>query len=341
MVNNVFFLGAGFSRAICPDYPLLEDLSKIIREKFEFGKESIQHHFINEIPQILKYNVEELLTFLSSDMPWKSELQKSVNKALYIDITQKIVEYLKSQPAENALEQTNLKEYLSANKPKIITLNYDLILENMLYGTFGDYRNLYQVPITDLNNRYGWAAYENLSYSETEILKLHGSINWLYSGLNASDPIYMEAQSYNINRDDLQAGLIPYIIPPVLDKNSFYNNNILKHIWLKAHNYLKQAREIYIIGFSFPMTDLSVKFLFQSALFYRYDKPKIYVVNVKKEPSYEELFKEFDVNYDYCCKCDMPKDQLYRCDKCNKESPLQRFINEKLTRNQPQRSMNT
>ena len=77
-------------------------------------------------------------------------------------------------------------------------------------------------------------------------------------------------------------------------------------MWKQAEQLLREADEIYIIGFSFPQTDLAVKYLFQSAL--RNRNPKVYVVNTASlldlEPLYEQVFKLSNLNYDYTEKPD-------------------------------------
>ena len=99
-------------------------------------------------------------------------------------------------------------------------------------------------------------------------------------------------------------GLKPYIIPPVLDKNAFYNHIAIRSLWQQAEQLLKHADEIYIIGFSFPQTDLSVKYLFQSAL--RNSNSEIYVVNIesieKLEQNYHFVFENKNIDYSYTGK---------------------------------------
>ena len=100
--------------------------------------------------------------------------------------------------------------------------------------------------------------------------------------------------------------LEPYIIPPVLDKNSFYNNTILIALWQQAFDAIKNAKNIFIYGFSFPDTDYSIKFLFQSALKGRKDY-KIYVVNTNHniqdlENKYNYIFGKEYCNYECCVK---------------------------------------
>ncbi|HED6595095.1 hypothetical protein [Campylobacter coli] len=56
------------------------------------------------------------------------------------------------------------------------------------------------------------------------------------------------------------------IIPPILDKTSNYNHIEMQSLWRKVFKAIQKAKNIYIYGFSFPITDLSVVYLFKSAL---------------------------------------------------------------------------
>ena len=83
-------------------------------------------------------------------------------------------------------------------------MNYDLVLEDLLYkNTPKEYQRsnpnysvFYKIPITELNNRvsnnFSLPLYEkDLNKSKMpEIIKLHGSINWLYTRQSISDSIY-------------------------------------------------------------------------------------------------------------------------------------------------------
>lgn len=307
MSKKVFFLGAGFSKALNSQYPLMSQITNEILNDFE--KKSINQHYQNEIPTIFKENkndIESLLTYLSTDLPWKSSKVKALDKALYIDITEKIQEYFYNIELRNQTQftnYTNLANFIQNNNTTIITLNYDLMVEKLIYSikpqeyqtANKSFKGFYKAPILDLQQRvnsgvFGFQSQYTDAYGKNlpTILKLHGSINWLWSETNPSDPIYSIS---GFEKTNFQRDLVPYIIPPVLDKNSFYNNNILKGLWQQAYQEIAGAKEIYIIGFSFPPTDISVKFLFQSAL-RNNQECDIYVVNNDETENFKKRYKE-------------------------------------------------
>lgn len=113
------------------------------------------------------------------------------------------------------------------------------------------------------------------------------------------------------NNDYLRLGLENFIIPPTLDKTNLYNASFIKILWRKAFDVLTNAQNVYIIGFSFPPTDLAVRYLFQSALSNNNNNPNIYVINTKDaidensvsylKPRYDEIFNGCNLYYNYCC----------------------------------------
>ena len=305
MVKTVFFLGAGFSKAIDNSYPLMSQLTDNIVS--EIAKSSVAEHY-REIAPLIKKDIEALLTYLSTDFPWKTDTKKYANRALYEEIIKLISEQFSELAKESVQNQNtstigeNLAEYVGTHLEEcnFITLNYDLLLETTLLTKLKTinseigFADFYKYPMAWIGSRnytgaFGFTSYERENKpSVPSILKLHGSANWFWAGINPSDIIYYRNWNRN-EKNNIDIGLKPYIIPPVMDKNAFYNHVAIHSLWQQAEKLLTEANEIYIIGFSFPQTDLSVKYLFQSAL--RKSKAKIYVVN----PDTEE---ELRVNYD-------------------------------------------
>lgn len=328
----VFFLGAGFSKAVIPSFPTLQELTDEIRYNFEGEKQSVKNHFYTEIPEQYKQNIEHLLTFLSSNLPFKTDVQMSADDALYKDLKNKIANYFEQRTynLKDFNKGTLFCHYLDKYKIPCITLNYDLLLEKLFVDYFArqkfpsitTYEYFYKSPVTSLYYRqktgaFGFASVEDELQAENRfpaILKLHGSINWLYAGISQTDPVYCKIIPFNPNDEYLTKDLQPMIVPPVMDKTSIYNHTILKAVWRQAYDALKEAKEIYICGFSFPETDLSVRFLFQSALENNINLQKIYFINTgnnleKKKKHFSEALKGYEhkLNFDYCCEDSLNK----------------------------------
>lgn len=318
MANKVFFLGAGFSKAVRSCYPLMDELTQQVFERLE--KESVRKH-LDEIPPLVKQNIESLLTYLSTDSPWKTDATKYENKALYsaiVEILSDIFLELAKREQSGVYGPYDIGGNLAIKISKhledynFITLNYDLLLEQMLLRIIREetgydgisHQNFYSYPMSWIGSRshsgsFGFASYEKET-TLPKILKLHGSVNWFWAGTGPSDILYYRNWTRN-EKDNITMGLKPYIIPPVLDKSSFYNHIAIHEIWRQAEELLSNADEIYIVGFSFPQTDSSVKYLFQSAL--RKHQPKIYVVNADTKKhlqiNYKPVFGDIPIDYTY------------------------------------------
>jgi hypothetical protein len=131
----------------------------------------------------------------------------------------------------------------------VITFNYDTVLEEALE----------QIGV---NPNYGLPN-ANLSMEPTKkisdsllILKLHGSVNWLWS----------EDRSIRIRHkyeDTLDAKDQVVLIPPTWHK---VFQGALTQIWGKALDAIKAATRIIVVGFSMPKTDIHFKYLMAEGL---------------------------------------------------------------------------
>jgi len=148
------------------------------------------------------------------------------------------------------------------------------------------YLDLYPIPIARARSRT--LSLWNREYYETyRLFKLHGSINWYYSGAkeDTAEQIYLSTNSEGEGID--LKDLVPVIIPPVLDKTGFFKHSTIKSMWNEAKNLLKEARKMYIIGYSIPQTDLTVKFMLQN-----YTTKDCEVTIVNKNEGRKDYFRE-------------------------------------------------
>jgi len=149
-----------------------------------------------------------------------------------------------------------------------------------------DYLDLYQIPIARVRSRTA-SLWNGERYETYKLFKLHGSINWYYSGRkeNTAEQIYLSTGTKDEERD--LRDLVPVIIPPVLDKTGFFKHSTIKSMWNEAKNLLKEAKKVYIIGYSIPPTDLTVKFMLPS-----YIPEDCEVILVNKDEGRKEYFEE-------------------------------------------------
>ncbi|HDZ5056138.1 TPA: SIR2 family protein [Campylobacter jejuni] len=336
--SDIFFFGAGFSKSLNDSYPTLAELSEYF----------LNNKFIKKHEEIYKDNLEQLLTYLITPLPFKTKEDILRDEASYIEKIDKISDYFMKLREDIAINQNNkdvltLSKYINKNKCTCITLNYDLLLEEMLFLTkkYESYNVYYKIPIKSINGRMqtesrGFNFYQsnfnNEINSSTEIIKLHGSINWYYDQIYKNSQIYSysavkinkNSKLYSITpyKEELFIDLKPLIIPPILDKTNNYNHILLQSLWRKAFKAIQKAKNIYIYGFSFPLTDLSVVYLFKSALHLNKQDYKIYVINTEsniedKKKRYNEIFGEGKCNFSFCCSDNLEK----LAEHLNKKSP--------------------
>ena len=216
-------------------------------------------------------------------------------------------------------------EHLHRTQTTVVTLNYDTALErltgkldrNIVGGRWPDMSSLierdlvlddiYRMPMLPLDER----TKNPLGKHPTptfRLLKPHGSINWyslggddpagrqiFYDGIHgfypdtADETDERQRATRNRLRESNKRDLVPLIIPPVAEKSAFYRSHAVKTLWTDFAQAIKEATEIYFVGYSLPKTDLSMR-LFLTALIGDNSKA-IYRVN-------RDTSEEFKRNYE-------------------------------------------
>lgn len=131
--NVVIILGAGFSKAVCSDMPLVKELSDLVCKEFEKRNWTLPDAYG-------KFeNFENYLTYLAESAPWLNDYENYENKATFQRITLAIANIIKTKqrsaigkPLPLALQRLanlNLSQELF---PTIISLNYDNLLDALV-----------------------------------------------------------------------------------------------------------------------------------------------------------------------------------------------------------------
>jgi len=199
----------------------------------------------------------------------------------------------------------------------IITLNYDTVLENILGripGKESDFFKNMRDNLVYLINDFD-LSFEDMIKKVARrniILKLHGSVDWIVckdesccyqvrrrsvvptgNELDNYKKIKVRGwvRIYDRGCRDCRSGgdllrLSSLLITP-LTKNREYVNNffppLFKLIWLLAEKILNEVTHLIIIGVSFAQTDKTLQGLFKSTIGKREQKPRIEIVNKRKE----------------------------------------------------------
>lgn len=314
--DDVFVLGAGFSKAVHCDMPLITDLNTIVKEQFAsnalFASERLSRFIQNG-------NFEVLLSYLSTDAPWKTPAEMWSDKSLFHTIAEVIASEIIERetrcvgPTSQPIWLQKLAIYLDWFRTPVITFNYDTILEraswfpkvfsgeNRSFAGGIQSAHLYlpimqDIRVSNPRVRLG----DPLGRSTFRLIKLHGSINWFYSGTDTfpAEQVYFAETQKDNPRDDYQV-VQPYaqnktrlLIPPVSEKSAFYSNFLVRALWKSARDALTKAPKIYFIGYSLPETDLTTRQLLLSSV-----QPNAEIFIVSKGAASEVSKKELVARY--------------------------------------------
>jgi hypothetical protein len=168
----------------------------------------------------------------------------------------------------------------------VITLNYDLILEEAL-------RRL-DIPISyALGGTVDFHAAAGIDESHKDalqVLKLHGSVNWAQRpGASA-----LVCEDYERVR---ALGLAPLLIPPTWQKTSA---GAILSVWDAAVQAISKATRILMIGFSIPATDQHFKYLLAMGLKDNSSLRMVRIVDPRASAlrtQYESVFREEQFKY--------------------------------------------
>jgi hypothetical protein len=262
--SDVFILGAGFSKQISNEMPLLKELSKAVALRLPETKA------IDPIP-FIEADVEMAMTFLAQPQPWKTEAQRLRNRALFLELTEAMASEIEQRSASvRACPGWLLRfvHWLHFRRAAVITLNYDTLLESAIQAIPGGpdcyARNM--IPFRFAAEQGGVGG--DVRADSLELLKLHGSTNWRYSGRDSYSGELIQWSAIRRWRNPVAVGdrerveeSFPLLIPPVTEKTGYFAHHCIRHLWKRASHVLGAAKRIYCLGHSLPTTDLTFRFL--------------------------------------------------------------------------------
>ncbi len=301
--KRLFILGSGFSKAVFPDnMPTVTELAAFLQQQEALKSEPYVR---------LADDPELLLSYLSTEEPWKEPPEALEDEALFKRVQRILAEFI-SDCEERSFEDQipkwtiDLVDQLHLRKVFVITLNYDTVLEQLASVLFrqddkdtDDYSltySLYNLPLSSITSRVA-GTFGPVEIQTFRLIKLHGSVNWYYSGGNGfpGEQVYLYVPTKRTisqqRKSRLTRDKIPLIIPPVAEKSRFYGNQTIRTLWTDARSGLEEAEEIFCVGYSLPATDLTTKLFLRSVAYPR----KVIIVN--KEPPDSEKGQEMLKRY--------------------------------------------
>jgi hypothetical protein len=256
-------------------------------------------------------NLEDILSLLSFEALADGErkkyeiMVKAVARTIELSCAFQYANQIPKEPQSGGLYhsfwQCLLEDQIRGALPALITFNYDLVFERTLWEYFHfldihnrDRRNRsvglnynygiynftmrgerHRYDLGNLNFRDGEMAvfdWENEGEIKIPYLKLHGSLNWdrdipNKAKTDSGDKLYPSTTpTMAVER--------PLILPPVFNKMDWLKINT---VWEAALNVLRHAKNIIIVGYSLPKTDIYMQYFLKSAVGPNSDLQKIIV----------------------------------------------------------------
>lgn len=331
---RVYFLGAGSSKALCPDswpykgLPLASELTiEHLLDLSNYSSANPELMMAIEVlknriaPQHFKKSVEEVIPEIISDATLYQALRICLVSRLWI------------ADVWGTAEMSNWLDDVSSCKDALITTNYDTLLERGIHRRKGVYKPGlarhemglvgYGVPANLLAAGYEQVAH-NISSEAILLLKLHGSISWSYCENCKKaelDPAYMSRASDALSGSGCtKCGFIasPILVGPA---RKLYDHLIIENIFATAQTVLKQAHEITFAGFSLNDGDEKIRELLAES--HKAANTKSIVI---VDPSAQELVPKYQAIYGDVVKAHSErnwKQYLIATFKKPHESPLE------------------
>jgi hypothetical protein len=287
--NIVFFIGAGFSAPF--GLPIMSNFINKARDLY-FSDTSKYSDIGNTLELIEKYsvvknymhidlhNIEDLLSISYMESLLKNtELMKHINDFIkiviesYTDgVTNGVVNFTQyisnlnvqmgTRSFRTVADKGEIREFVPSGRLfdnsrfSVITLNYDLLIENALAHLSTEYGEFYiKQNVPNVFDKF-FTKSKDVSGMGIPMAKLHGSIDGV-------------------------------IVPPT------WNKNINEHIegdWKLATNLLSDATHIIFLGYSLPPTDNYIRFLLSSSLNINKKLKNISVITMDNDGATQERY---------------------------------------------------
>lgn len=323
-VKKLFVLGAGASycastsRGVQKQSPLDKDFCGRL-ESLDVSKpywvnesrDKINKAWKDHIP-FKKFGLEQaIIRHLGNaefiDAIHKRKRTASLSSAEYLNHLSHLVCYVLRKARENrgAPYELFVDKYLSeeGTKNRVITFNYDELLDKHLLEMYTT-RELY----FDKMDLGSVSARREQKYPDPVLVKLHGSVNWRCAKDDLTSIVNGDAFSgkeYIINKvwhsgrgtPSPNEDASPLIIPP-LPVKPITSIKLFCFLWTKAYEYLHEARELVICGYSLPEADRLAQSMF--ANFTNKKLKSIIIVDPNPEilSKWRDLFRRSSISND-------------------------------------------
>ena len=324
MAKTVFILGAGASKkAGAPLMAEFLDRARSLRSRS--GSDAVQFDKVFEAIKLLRmvyykshlelHNIESVFGAFEmgrligrlGDCPVKqigelsNAMKRLIVKTLELSIEFPVLDEVVHPPTPYKDFAGMVRHMISRDQDPpctILTFNYDVALDYALHFN--------QILIN-------YCIGDNPRGSLLKVLKLHGSVNWAKcEDCNSVTPWHLESFfHYFPGRPMVRRGVFnleigsklstlphscgkklsndPVIIPPTWNKTEYHGQ--LSRVWKDAAKELSEAENIFVIGYSFPESDLFFRYLFGLGTISDADIQRFWVFNPDSEGPLKARFK--------------------------------------------------
>ena len=188
---DVVILGSGFSRALSDQMPCVRDLAPDLTRYLTIVAPEVPVEALLGKPP----DVEALLGYLAEAQPWLGDSILHRNRAALTETVLWLADHIwncqaaaMTEPAPQELEA--LIRIWHRNRTTVITFNYDTLVEAAfvslreelgLERSDAPARCLSSLDLPTLASRKGYAMLSGEPERTFRLLKLHGSLNWMYA----------------------------------------------------------------------------------------------------------------------------------------------------------------
>ena len=302
--RELFILGAGFSKSISERMALMAELTESLKSRMERDSfpsnvgvmtpegefKPIRQPSLTSAISKMERNVEAWLSCLLEPAPFVPVSSRWEHKALALRLIEDVRNEIQ-RGESSALSVAPpewlmlMVEYWVKHGSSIVTFNYDTLVERAVTEHFKRMSHpctsAHLFPFFTNASRPGYpGGYperpcpncvipRDPPYYFTNLYKLHGSVNWYYSGSEdyAGETLYQipvmgwttatHVHGSSTRAHDYQgvAGKVPLIIPPLMNKSPMFQHEAITELWNRVQHSLRDASRIFAIGYSLPSAD--------------------------------------------------------------------------------------
>lgn len=295
--DHAYLLGAGTS--ISAGIPLTKQFLPKLMEEERFDKRLkglrafIKDFFAESLKLKIYPKFEQVLSLLDIAISEDHYLSTTYHHK-YLRQLRSDLDYLTWKMLEQSSTQNNFNVFNSFIEKTpastlFLSLNYDTLIDHSILRK---YQNInYGINFSKIYSSL------DLSYNELcpSLIKLHGSINWLFCPNCQTFYCYLgnqEIKKIFSNSPEVchydQSYLKGILISPTWQKN--YNLAPISLMWIKASKLLRDVKKITFVGYSLSDIDMKVIYLLKRSIFNNRHNPVIEVVD---PDSSEKVFDRY------------------------------------------------